>query len=76
MIRLHGEHKQGLTNRELEVVTLVAKDLCNKLIARELHLEVQTVKTHIKHARCKLGIRSRVGLALWVIGKKTRRYLV
>lgn len=76
--KLRGEpikHGQGLTNRELEVVILVAEDLCNKTIARKLNLEVQTVKTHIKHANRKLGTRSRVGLTLWAIGKKNRRYL-
>jgi len=77
-IRLRGEyikHRQGLTDRELEVITLVAEDLCNKTIARKLHLEVQTVKTHIKHANVKLGTRSRVGLTLWFIRKQNRRYL-
>lgn len=48
-----------LTERELEVARLVAKQLSNKEIANQLYLSVRTVESHIYTARGKLGARTR-----------------
>lgn len=55
----------GLTQREREVLDLLAKGFSNKLIARELDLAVGTVKVHVKHLLKKLGLHSRVEAAVW-----------
>lgn len=48
-----------LTDREREVLTLVARGLSNREIARWLSLSVETVKTHVKRIFVKLGVRDR-----------------
>ncbi|MCP3803412.1 LuxR C-terminal-related transcriptional regulator [Allokutzneria sp. A3M-2-11 16] len=54
-----------LTERELEVVTLVAEGLTNREIAARLRLSPSTVATHLNHVRDKVGKRSRIQIALW-----------
>ena len=49
-----------LTERELEVLRLVARGLSNTEIAKELFLSQATVKTHLAHVMQKLDLRDRV----------------
>ena len=47
------------TDRELEVLRLVAKGLTNRAIGRQLSISEATVKTHLVHAFGKLGVDDR-----------------
>ncbi|HEY8951478.1 MAG TPA: response regulator transcription factor [Candidatus Dormibacteraeota bacterium] len=49
-----------LSDRELEVLKLVARGLSNSEIAATLHLSEATVKTHVGHVLDKLELRNRV----------------
>jgi DNA-binding NarL/FixJ family response regulator len=48
-----------LTTRESEVLELLARGHCNKLIARDLGIEVGTVKWHLRSLMTKLGATAR-----------------
>ncbi|MGX5915380.1 two-component system response regulator NarL [Aliidiomarina sp. Khilg15.8] len=60
----------SLTNREYEILSLIAKGMSNKVIARELDISDGTVKVHVKHLLKKLGLRSRVEAAVWMVHQK------
>lgn len=62
----------SLTAREAEVLNLIAQGLSNKLIARELDISDGTVKVHVKHLLKKLGLRSRVEAAVWMVNQEQR----
>ena len=55
---------EALTDRELEVVQLMAEGLTNQAIADRLFVSINTVKTHAKHIYEKLSVRSRAQAAL------------
>ncbi|GAB4587933.1 response regulator transcription factor [Nocardia sp. IFM 10818] len=54
----------GLTDRESEVLALVADGLSNAEIAQRLHIGLTTVKTHVTNLMAKTGASNRVRLAV------------
>jgi two-component system nitrate/nitrite response regulator NarL len=56
--RADGE-LEALTSRELQVGALLGEGLSNKEIARELQIELATVKNHVHHVLRKLGVSRR-----------------
>lgn len=60
----------GLTDREIEVLRLLASGRATKEIAEELHISTNTVITHRKNLSVKTGIRSVSGLAIYAVVKK------
>ena len=55
----------GLSEREREVLRLVARGLPNKRIARELSISEKTVKTHLTSVFRTIGVTDRTQAALW-----------
>ncbi|MFG2938556.1 response regulator [Streptomyces sp. NPDC048282] len=58
-------HAEPLTDRELDVVRLVAVGRTNAEIAAELYVSLSTVKTHLSSVQLKLSARNRVEIAAW-----------
>lgn len=54
-----------LSQRELEVLTMVAEGLPNKLIARRLEISEKTVKAHLTSIFRTIGATDRIQAALW-----------
>lgn len=59
-----------LTDRELEVLRLVAKGMSNRDIARELVIAENTVKNHVRNILEKLHVRSRMEAAMYAVREK------
>ena len=55
---------QSLTDRELEVLPLLASGLTNREIARRLVISPGTVKHHVRHIASKLGVSDRTQAAV------------
>jgi len=54
-----GENRFGLTNRECQIVKFIDAGLSNKDIARELNLEISTIKNHVHNILSKLKVNRR-----------------
>ena len=66
----------GLSERESEVLRLLAVGLTNKDIAQSLILSVRTIEAHLRSIFSKLGVRSRTEAVLWAVrhGYGTERH--
>ncbi len=58
-----------LTEREIEVLTLLAQGASNPQIAEELFITTNTVKTHISHILAKLQLENRTQAATYAVQK-------
>lgn len=65
-VNVRQQHN-GLSQREIEVLRLVAMGYINKEIADELSISFNTVLTHRKNITAKLGIRSVSGLGFYAM---------
>jgi DNA-binding NarL/FixJ family response regulator len=54
-----------LTDKQKEVLDLVARGLSNRLIAREMGISEKTVKAHLTAVYAALGVTDRLQAALW-----------
>jgi len=63
--RASGSPLDGLSEREREVLAMVARGLPNKLIARELGISEKTVKAHLTSVYRTIGVTDRTQAALW-----------
>ncbi len=67
--RARGPLERALSGRELEVLTLVARGISNKIIGKDLRISEATVKTHLIHIFAKLGVDDRTAAVTAAIEK-------
>jgi len=65
--RVPGPRPAGLTEREVEVLRLIARGLVNKQVARTLGISPKTVGTHLEHIYAKAGVSTRAGATLFAM---------
>ncbi len=67
-VRRRGELRPaGLTDREIEVLRLVARACTNREIAEQLHISRRTAEHHVQSTYAKIGVTSRSAAALFAI---------
>lgn len=66
--RMDGEYL-GLTQREREIIRLIALEHTNEEIASKLFVSVDTIKTHRKNLMAKLNVRSTAGLVRYAVDR-------
>lgn len=64
---LDTKESYELSDRETDVLVLVAKGLSSKEIADALHISIHTVNSHRKNITAKTGIKSVAGLAVYAM---------
>ncbi len=57
----------GLSDREVEVLGLVARGLSNREIAGQLGISSRTAEHHVQHVYSKIGVSSRAAAALFAM---------
>lgn len=60
----------GLTDREVDVLRLLASGMTNRQVAAALGISAKTVGTHVEHIYGKAGVRTRAGATLFAIEQK------
>ena len=63
-------HYEALSNREVEVLRLLANGYSNKEIAAALHKSEGTIKNHVSNLLAKLGVRDRTKAVLLAIEQR------
>jgi DNA-binding CsgD family transcriptional regulator len=67
--RIASSPGQELTDREREIIELVAMGRSGPEIAAALHISYATVRTHVRNAQAKLGAQSRAQLVAMTLGE-------
>ncbi|ASS48393.1 MAG: hypothetical protein A3D31_08485 [Candidatus Fluviicola riflensis] len=57
----------SLSERELEIITLIAEGLTNNQIAENLFLSSHTINTHRKNIMAKLGVKNTAGIVMYAV---------
>jgi DNA-binding CsgD family transcriptional regulator len=61
------ERPAGLTDREAQVVCMLARGLQTKQVARRLGISVKTADRHVQNANAKIGFSTRAAAALFAM---------
>lgn len=59
------------TSRQLEIMVLVAEGKLNKEIAKALGIKEQVVRNQLVDICRRIGVRNRVGVAMYIANKRT-----
>ncbi len=70
LVKDESTERWNLTRRELEVVGLIVKGCSNREIAQQFNLSEETVKRHLSNTFEKLGISTRLELAIFALANK------
>jgi DNA-binding NarL/FixJ family response regulator len=73
LVRRASAPRPALTDREIEIMTLVARGLSNRELAKHLFVSEATVKSHLTHVYAKLGVDSRAGAVAKAIEQRIIR---
>lgn len=57
----------GLTERELQVLTLIARGYSNQEIAAQLYLSINSIKTYVRGAYRRINVERRTQAVLWAL---------
>jgi DNA-binding NarL/FixJ family response regulator len=68
-VALIDEELDRLSNREREVMRLIARGYQYKEVAKELFISIKTVETHVSSVLRKLQLSSRHELTAWAVGR-------
>ena len=66
-VSVSGSRPTGLTDREVEVLRLITKELTNKQMAQELFISPKTVGRHVENIYAKIGVSTRAGAAIYAM---------
>jgi DNA-binding NarL/FixJ family response regulator len=69
MDRVKDSREQAISERETEIVELVARGLTNQEIAQTLTISKRTVDNHVSNIFTKTGAKNRVALLNWAMDK-------
>jgi HD-GYP domain-containing protein (c-di-GMP phosphodiesterase class II) len=64
---IRRERPAGLSEREVEVLRLIARGHSNRVMAEQLYLAPDTIKRHIQHIYDKIGVATRAGATLFAM---------
>ncbi len=64
---LRSDERAELSEREIEIIELVARGLTNQEIALELTISKRTVDNHVSNVFAKTGAKNRVALLNWAM---------
>ena len=59
----------GLTDREMEVLSLIAQGYSNKEIASALYLSINSIKTYVRSAYRRINVERRTQAVLWTLAR-------
>jgi DNA-binding NarL/FixJ family response regulator len=65
--RARGPNPAGLSEREVEVLALVAQGCTNAQVAEQLFISRRTAEHHVQHIYTKIGVSTRAGAALFAV---------
>jgi len=66
-VRVRAERPAGLSDREVEVIRLVARGLSNRQIAKRLFISPRTAEHHVQHIYTKIGTSTRASAAVFAM---------
>ena len=68
-LQQHQPQERNLSERELEIIALVAEGLTNQEIAGTLTISKRTVDNHVSNIFTKTGAKNRVALLNWAMDR-------